>query len=116
MTTALSNPVDAIAEDGALFELGTKDTAQAMATRHGLTLEELGAVISDPEFKSLVARKRRAMEQDQATFRKKARAVADEALPVMREMLLDGATSPAVRKDIYREVSRQAGYSGRTTM
>ena len=52
------------------------------------------------------------MEQDQATFQKKARTIADEALPAMREMLLDGATSPSVRKDLYREVAKQAGYSG----
>ena len=58
MTTALSNPVDAIAETVALCELGTKDTAQAMAIRHGLTIDELGAVLTDPEFKGIVARKR----------------------------------------------------------
>ena len=112
MTTALSNPVDAIAETAALFELGSKDTAQAMATRHGLTLDELGAVLSDPEFKSLVAKKKRSMQQDQPTFQKKARTIVDEALPAMRELILDGATSPSVRKDLYREIARQAGYSG----
>ena len=112
MTTALSNPVDAIAETVALHELGAKDNAIAIASRHDLTLDELGAVLSDPEFKDIVARKKQAMAQGPETFKKKARAAADEMLPEIKEMFFDGSTSPSVRKDIYREVSRQAGYSG----
>ena len=112
MTTTHPDPVDAIAETVALCEMGTKDTAQAMAIRHGLTLDELGQVLTDPDFKGIVARKRQAMEQGPDTFKLRARALVDESLPSIKELLLDGSASPSVRKDIWRELSKQAGYSG----
>ena len=112
MTSTHPDPMDAIAETVALHELGAKDNAIAIAARHNLTLGELAAVLSDPDLKGIVARKKQAMEQGPETFKLKARAAADEMLPTVKEMFFDGSTSPSVRKDIYREVSRQAGYSG----
>ena len=109
----LTLPIDEIAESIALFELGaTKDTAQTIASRHGVSLDELGAVLVDPGFLGIVARKRQAMETGPDEFKLKARAAVDEMFPVVQELFHDGSTSAAVRKDIYREISRQAGYSG----
>ena len=109
----LTLPIDEIAESIALFELGaTKDTAQTIASRHGVSLDELGAVLVDPGFLGIVARKRAAMDTSPDEFKLKARAAVDEMFPVVQELFHDEATSAAVRKDIYREISRQAGYSG----
>ena len=105
-------PLDALAESIALFELGAKDTAQTIASRHGVTVDELGAVLTDPEFMGIVARKRQAMETGPDKFKLKARAAVDDMFPVVQDMFHDGSTSAAVRKDIYKEISRQAGYSG----
>lgn len=104
---------DSLARALAWAELGEGTSAQQIAWRHNMTVAELGLWIEDDEFWSLVQERAQAMRLSGEEHRMKARSAVSEMMPDMVRMFFDeGNTSPAVRKDIYRELAKQAGFGG----
>ena len=102
---------DSLVEALAWRELGQECAPLVVASRHNLTLDELEQWVLDDDVWGRVEQLVESMTVSGEAQQMKARAYVREMMPEMKKMFFDdGNTTPAVRKDIFREMAKQAGY------
>ena len=87
----------------------TPEELESLLTRYDLTGEQLDAIVSRRDFKIDFTEWQRKLTTEGHTFRMKLKAMAEEFLPYIHNVIRSEFTPPSVKVDAFKYITKTAG-------